>query len=148
MPTHHETCVLPYSAEEMFSLVKDVARYPEFLPWCKAARITKQNGHNFEAELVVAFKGFRESYVSHVSPERLDDGSFVIEVALVRGPFKHLQNQWHFQPNKTGGCNIAFDIDFSFKASMFNHLITSFFTRATEKMVAAFSARADALHRD
>lgn len=146
MPKHQETRISPYPAANLQALVLDVVRYPEFLPWCKAARILENTPDYFVAELVIAFNGLRESYVSKVAPKQID-GYYEIEVSLVRGPFQHLTNYWRFTPLPGDkGCEISFTLDFTFKVSLLNRLISGFFERATEKMVSAFSARADALY--
>lgn len=145
MPSHHETRHSPYPAEALHALVLDVMRYPEFLPWCKAARILERHQGYFVAELVISFKGISESYVSKVTPT-LNDTGHHIEVALVRGPFKTLHNSWHFTPVNSGGCSIDFSLDFSLKHAWMNAVLGSLFGKATEKMVAAFSERATALY--
>jgi coenzyme Q-binding protein COQ10 len=146
MPSHQETHHLPYKPEEIYALVLDVPRYPEFLPWCKAARIIEKHPNYFIAELVVAFKGMRESYTSKIEPKKHDDGTLYIDVSLVRGPFKHLDNHWRFTP-ENAGTKIDFALDFAFKASLLNQLMSGLFKRAAEKMMGAFTARAEALYQ-
>src|SRR5580693_4958927 len=90
----------PYSTQQIFDLVMDIERYPEFLPWCRAARVLERKDGHLTAELVVSFKHISESYVSEVTHSRpaspQDSGS--IEAHLIRGPFKHLSNHWTFTP--------------------------------------------------
>lgn len=144
MHHHHETRHSPYPPEALHVLVLDVMCYPEFLPWCKAARILERHDDHFIAELVISFKGMSESYVSKVEP-RIDAGGHHINVSLVRGPFKHLSNRWHFIPGAEGGCMIDFTLDFALKYSWMDAILGTLFGKATEKMVGAFSTRADAL---
>jgi len=144
MPSHHETRHLPHSPEALHALVLDVMRYPEFLPWCKAARILERHQGYFLAELVISFKGITESYVSKVTP-RVDDTGHHIDVALVRGPFKHLHNRWHFTPAPQGGCMVDFALDFALKYAWMDAVLGTLFAKATEKMVSAFSARAQSM---
>ena len=126
-------------------MVLDIEKYPEFLPWCKAARILEKHEEHILGELVVSFNGLTESYVSKVTP-RPDLPMPEISVDLVRGPFKTLTNHWRFEAREAGGTRIHFFIDFQFKSRILNALIGSLFTRAQEKMIQAFSARADALY--
>ena len=132
----------PYSAQQIYALVIDVERYPEFIPWCKAARIVERNEHNFLAELVISFKHIRESYVSRVSG---DEATGSIDVVMERGPFHHLTNHWRLIPNDSG-CIIDFQIAFSFKYAVLEKLIGGLFSRATQRMVEAFMTRADAMY--
>ncbi len=144
MHHHHEARHSPYPAEALHGLVLDVLRYPEFLPWCKAARIIERHSDHFIAELVISFKGISESYVSKVAP-KIDETGHHIDVSLVRGPFKHLLNRWHFSPAPDGGCIIDFTLDFALKYSWMDAILGTLFGKATEKMVGAFSTRADQL---
>ena len=97
MPTHTEIRKMPYSADQMYALVADVARYPEFLPWCAAARIravTTRDGKDvIDADLVISFKLFREKFASRVT---LDQASKKIDVEYLDGPFRYLKNHWRF----------------------------------------------------
>jgi coenzyme Q-binding protein COQ10 len=136
---HHETRVVPYSADQMFDLVADVARYPEFLPWVTAARIKSREKDSFVADVLVGFKSFREKFTSRVV---LNRSTRVIVAEYLEGPFKHLTNRWHFEPNADGGCTIDFDIAFEFKLRVLEKLIGSLFDRAVMKMTDAFETRA------
>lgn len=142
MPGIRETRRLPYSAQQMFDLVADVARYPEFLPWVVATRVKSDDGHEMVADMLVGFKALREKFTSRVikdQPERL-------EVIYVDGPMRDLDNVWHFRPQPDGGCEIDFCVDFSFKNVMFEMLAGQYFDRAFRKLVTAFEERADALY--
>ena len=140
---HHETRVVAYSADQMFDLVADVARYPEFLPWVTAARIKTRSDDGFVADVLVGFKSFREKFTSRVI---LDRPSHTIVAAYLEGPFRHLTNRWRFETNAGGGCTIDFDIDFEFKLRLLERLIGSLFDRAVMKMTDAFETRAAALY--
>jgi coenzyme Q-binding protein COQ10 len=142
MPGVRETRRLPYSAEQMFDLVADVARYPEFLPWVVATRVRSDDGHEMLADMLVGFKALREKFSSRVlkdRPERL-------EVIYIDGPMRDLDNLWHFRPLADGGCEIEFSVEFTFKNKMFEMLAGQYFDRAFRKLVAAFETRADALY--
>ena len=142
MPGIRETRRLPYSAEQMFDLVSDVARYPEFLPWVVATRVRSDDGREMVADMLVGFKALREKFTSRVlkqRPERL-------EVIYIDGPMRDLDNVWYFRALPEGGCEVDFCVDFTFKNKMFEMLAGQYFDRAFRKMVAAFETRADELY--
>ena len=141
MPRHAETRFLPWTAEQMFDLVADIARYPEFLPWVQALRIKGREGDVITADMVVGFKMVRERFTSLVTvskPER-------IKVQYIAGPLKHLQNDWTFR-NVPGGCEIDFLVDFEFQNRMFERLAGMFFGEALRRMISAFETRAMQLY--
>jgi coenzyme Q-binding protein COQ10 len=142
MPLHTEQQFSPYTPQQLFDLVSDVARYPEFLPWCRAARILERKENEFLGELVISFAHLTESYVSRVTLHP----SHAIDVVLVRGPFEHLTNNWKFTPGKDGGTVIDFSLDFKFRSKILEKMIGPLFSKATAKMVSAFKARADVLY--
>lgn len=142
MHAHSEIRHSTHEPGELFSLVVDIERYPEFLPWCRAARIIERHEDHFIGELIIAFSGFTESYTSKVTP--LPQQSR-IEVELVKGPFTTLSNHWKFEPAKQGGTNIHFAVEFEFKSKLLDNLMGGFFGRAVDKMGDAFIKRADKL---
>ncbi len=146
MPAHSETQFFPYSPHQLYALVADVERYPEFLPWCRAARILDRKADYFLAELVITFKHLTEQYTSRVTtqpPTATQNGR--IDVELVSGPFDRLENHWRFEP-AANGTQVHFAVEFHFKSRLLDKLIGPLFGRATEKMVSAFSSRAHALY--
>lgn len=142
MPSIRETKTLPYSAGQMFDLVADVARYPEFLPWVVATRIRETDGRLMVADMLVGFKALREKFTSKVELERPDR----IRVHYVDGPLRDLDNTWHFRDLGGGACELDFAVDFAFKSRMFEALAGQYIDRAFRKMVAAFEARAEQLY--
>ncbi len=142
MPTHAEKRYVPYRPDQMFDLVAAVDKYPEFLPWCKAARITRREGNVFYADLVVAFKMFRERFRSKVKllPK------YGIDVEYIDGPFKYLNNHWRFEEGPDGGCIIDFYVDFEFRSRFLQTLMEMLFNEAVQRMVRAFEARARELY--
>ncbi len=142
MPRHNETRALPYSPEQMFDLVADVARYPEFLPWVSAIRVRSGNETDMVADMIVGFKGLRETFTSRVTKQRPDH----VHVDYVDGPLKHLSNDWRFRPDGAGGVLIDFEVDFAFKNRLFEMLAGQMFDAALRKMIGAFEARAAVLY--
>jgi len=141
MPRHAEKRLLPHTPEQLFDLVADVERYPEFLPWCVATRISNVREDGFLAEMVIGFKMFRERYVSRVDldrPRRVDVSHF-------KGPFKHLRNHWIFEPHEQG-CVIDFSVDFEFRSQLMDRMIGAVFGEAVRVMVKSFEKRADQLY--
>lgn len=141
MPSIRETKSLPYSAEQMFDLVADVDKYPEFLPWVVATRVRRDDEHAMTADMLVGFKAIREKFTSKVQKNRPS----TIDVHYVDGPLRDLDNRWTFTPTDEG-CEIFFSVDFAFKSKMFEALAGQYIDRAFRKMVAAFETRADELY--
>ena len=148
MPTHSESRLLPHSAEQMYALVADVAKYPQFLPWCAAARIrslTPVEGGRVEmlADLVISFKVFRERFGSRVV---LDEAERHIDTEYLDGPFKYMKSTWDFEPVEGGGCEVRFFVDFEFKNAILQGVIGVVFNEAMQRIVRAFEQRAEALY--
>lgn len=144
MPRHQETRQLPYTPGQMFDLVADVGRYAEFLPWVTAVRVRSNSETEMVADVIVGFKGLRETFSSRVSKVRPDH----IRVDYLEGPLKHLNNDWTFRPDGKGGCLVDFSVDFAFRNRMFEMLAGQVFDRAVRKMVSAFEERAARLYAD
>ena len=142
MPRHKETRRLPYTPEQMFDLVTDVGRYAEFLPWVVAMRVRKDTPEETLADMIVGFKGLRESFSCRVHKDRPNS----VTVSYIDGPMRHLTNEWHFVPLEEGGCRVDFMVDFSFRNRMFEALAGQMFDKALRKMIAAFETRAGELY--
>lgn len=142
MPTHAEKRRLPYSQQQLFDLVADIEKYPQFLPWCTACRITQRENNVVYGDLVIGYKMVRERFKSRVT---LDSPNH-IRVEYLEGPLKYLSNHWTFIPEADGGCTIDFFVDFEFKNPVFKRLMGLFFNEAVRRMVAAFEARAHTLY--
>ncbi len=149
MPTHSETRRLPYSPDQMYALVADVAQYPQFIPWISASRIrsvTPEGDHAMMlADLVIGFKMFRERFLSRVT---LWDADRKIDTEYVDGPFKYMISKWEFAPAPDGqpGCEVRFAVDFEFRNRILQGAAGLFFHEAMQRIVRAFEARADALY--
>jgi coenzyme Q-binding protein COQ10 len=155
MPTHAEKRFLPYRPEQLFELVASVDRYPEFLPWCIAARIRSREAIPDDpsktlitADLVIGFRMIRERFTSRVTlqpPRRID-------VNYSEGPFKYLNNHWIFDPvaaspqHPGGGTMLDFYVDFEFRSKLLQSMMAMLFNEAVRRMVAAFEGRAKQLY--
>ncbi|WP_298290969.1 type II toxin-antitoxin system RatA family toxin [uncultured Litoreibacter sp.] len=146
MPSHSETRTLPFTADQMYELVADVASYPEFLPWTAAARIkSREDQGGVEiviADLVISFKVFRERFTSKVTLAR---EARRIDTEYLDGPIKHLESVWQFV-DVEGGCEVAFEVDFEFKSRLLQGAAGLFFNEAMQRVVRAFEARAHDLY--
>ncbi|WP_299298729.1 type II toxin-antitoxin system RatA family toxin [uncultured Tateyamaria sp.] len=146
MPTHSETRFLPYTAQQMYDLVGDVAAYPQFLPWCAAARVRQVTPHTdhsvMEADLVISFKVFRERFGSRVV---LWPDAHKIDTEYLDGPFRYMKSNWAFTDTE-GGCDVSFFVDFEFKNAILQGIIGVVFNEAMQRIVRAFERRAADLY--
>jgi coenzyme Q-binding protein COQ10 len=142
MPRHNETRHLPYTPTQMFDLVSDVAAYPEFLPWVSAIRVRSGSETEMVADMIVGFKGLKESFTSRVIKHRPDS----VRVDYLDGPLKHLHNLWAFRDDGEGGTLVDFEVEFEFKNRLFEMLAGQMFDKALRKMIGAFETRAAALY--
>jgi coenzyme Q-binding protein COQ10 len=144
---HHVTKILPYTPEQLFALVGDVAAYPDFVPWISSMRTwnARRLGEGVEAvdaEAGVGFSFLKERFSTRV---RRDDGAKQIDVSLLSGPFRRLANQWRFVP-APGGTRVEFDIDFQFKSRLLEALLATNFAHAVGRLMQCFEDRAAALY--
>lgn len=151
MPTHSETKRLPYTAQQMYDLVADVASYPKFLPWNSAARIRSRmpiaagahgTGEVMEADLIISFKVFRERFGSRVT---LWPDARKIDTEYLDGPFRHMRSNWAFR-DIPGGCEVDFHVDFEFRNAILQGIIGVVFNDAMLRVVRAFERRAAELY--
>jgi coenzyme Q-binding protein COQ10 len=142
MPVHSEKRFLPYTPDQLFDLVADIEKYPEFLPWCVATRVTERSGDRLVSEMVIGFKMFRERFISRVE---LDREGHRIDVSYAEGPFKYLTNHWVFVEHPRG-CMIDFFVEFEFRSRILQKVIEVLFHEAVRRMVGAFESRARDLY--
>jgi coenzyme Q-binding protein COQ10 len=147
MPRHHERRIVPYTDEQMYALVADIARYPEFLPWCVGAKLgprEETGGRVIQtADLTVAFAHVRESYTSRVT---MDPAIRRIAAQHIEGPFRHLDTLWEFAPRGERACTVECTVDFAFKSRSLQAVMAMVFGSAVGKMASAFEARARVLY--
>ncbi len=148
LPQHSDSRILPYTADQMYALVADIERYPEFLPWNTAARIRSrrpgpEGSELVAADLVISFKVFRERFGSRVT---LWPAQKRIDTEYLDGPFKYLKSGWRFADLPEGGCKVDFFVDFEFRNAILGKVIGVVFGEAMSRIVRAFEDRAKALY--
>ncbi len=137
MPTHAERRLIAYTPEQLFDLVADVERYPDFLPWCVGARVRSRTASELVADLTIGFGPFRESFTSRVELSRPHSA----HVRSEHGPFRYLNNKWTFKADPKG-CQVDFFVEFEFRSRLLQAAIGAVFNEAVRLMVRAFLRRA------
>ena len=148
MPQFSSKRRVKHSASEMFDLVADVERYPEFVPLCKSLKIRQRTPKPDGTEIVVcdmtvSFKLIREAFTSEVT---LDRPNLKILVKYLRGPFSNMENRWTFEPKSEHACDVGFYISYEFRSRMLAILMGTMFETAFQRFAAAFEKRADAIY--
>jgi len=152
MTTHSERRRVPYTPKQMFDLVSDVGAYPKFLPWNSGARVRKKSsnpegGETFEADLVISFAVFRESYTSLVKTYPAgEDGIARIDVEAISGPFNKLMTRYAFYPAEDDACDMTFEVEFAFRNRLMQRAAGAAFDIAMRKVAGAFEDRAKELY--
>lgn len=144
MPQFANKRRVPHSASQMFDLVADVERYPEFVPLCKSLKIRQRTPKPDGTEIIVAdmtvsFKLVREAFTSRVT---LDRANLKILVEYLQGPFSNLENKWSFEPKSDDACDVGFFLSYEFKSRMLGMLMGTMFDTAFQRFSAAFEKRA------
>ena len=141
MPHFADKKLMPYTQQQLFDMIADVASYPEFLPWCMDARVYNVKEGQFDADLIIGFKAFKERFTSRVTVKSPSS----VEVDYIKGPMRELHNHW-WLTEAEGGTLVDFDVKFEFKSKLLGKLIGPVFGEATERMIGAFETRAKALY--
>ena len=139
---HEEKRIINHTPQNLYNLVSDVKKYPEFLPWCLGARVKNLLKNEFDADLIIGFKIYKEVYSSQIL---LDPNNYKIIVNYKDGPFEYLDNYWIFKDDKNG-CEVEFMVDFKFKSVFLQTLMETLFSEAVKRMVGAFEKRANELY--
>lgn len=144
MKTVQRSVLIWYSADEMFQLVTDVVRYPEFLPWCDQAAVLEARPDGMKAQIGLAFAGVRQVFVTmneHVPGRRVD-------IRLVEGPFSALDGRWCFDPVAEGqrACKVALELTYGFQNSALSAVVGPVFDRIAGNLVDAFVKRAEQVY--
>ena len=147
MPMFNSTRRVKHSPGEMFALVADVEKYPQFLPLCEGLTVRRRTGREgggevLLADMTVGYKAIRETFTSRVT---LDPANLKILVEYVDGPFRHLENRWSFKPDPAG-CEVGFFISYEFASRMLGLLMGAMFDKAFRKFAEAFERRAELVY--
>jgi coenzyme Q-binding protein COQ10 len=147
MPQFETRRRVPHTPEQMFDLIADVERYPEFLPLCEGLAVRSRKARDGKellvADMTVGYKAIRETFSTQVLLNRPE---LAIDVKYIDGPFRYLDNRWRFEPAADGGCTVHFFIDYEFKSRILGALMGSMFDRAFRMFSEAFEKRAGAIY--
>jgi coenzyme Q-binding protein COQ10 len=148
MPSFSSKRRVHHGAPDMFDLVADVERYPEFVPLCRSLKIRQRTAKPDGTEVVVAdmtvaFNLVREGFTSRVT---LDRPNLKILVEYLQGPFSNLENRWSFEPKSDSECDVGFFLNYEFKSRMLALLMGTMFATAFQRFAAAFEKRADQVY--
>lgn len=143
MPQFETSRPVPHSPEQMFDLVADIERYPEFLPLCEALAVRSRKERDGKvllvADMTIGYKAIRETFTTQVL---LNRAAFSIDVKYIDGPFRYLDNRWRFEAAEGGGCLVHFFIDYEFRNRLLGSIMGAMFERAFRMFAEAFEARA------
>lgn len=142
MPKVQRSARTKYTAQQMYDLVDDVESYPEFLHWCRGARVVRREEGVLEAELDIGFRGIHKSFTTRNRrfPHEL------IEIELVRGPFRKLEGDWRFRDLDEGGSEVRLDLEFSVATSPLGFMFSAVFEEMVRYQMQAFVQRAEQLY--
>jgi ribosome-associated toxin RatA of RatAB toxin-antitoxin module len=143
MPRVHKSALVRHSAAQMFGLVKDVGRYPQFLPWCHSTRVIRESEREICAELVVARLGIRQSFstCNQFEPDRW------MGIELRDGPFRKLRGDWRFLALRADACKVELEMEFEFSGAIIDKAFGGVFNHIANALVDAFCKRADEVYR-
>ena len=141
MTSVERSALVPYSTAVMYELVAGIERYPEFLPWCSAARIDASDGNIVQATIEIQFRGMRQQFTTRNVNTPFEG----IALELVEGPFRYLSGRWAFTPLGTDSSKIEFALHYEFSSAMLDRLVGPVFGQIANTMVDAFVRRAEGL---
>ncbi|MBC3916207.1 type II toxin-antitoxin system RatA family toxin [Undibacterium sp. CY18W] len=142
MAVVHKTVFVAYSAEQMFALVDDVEKYPQFLPWCGEVRVVERTGQELVATLAINYHGIKQQFTTKNNNQR----PHLMQMNLVEGPFRQLSGCWKFTELRADACKIEFDLNYEFSSKLLEHLIGPVFSKIANSFVDSFCTRAEALY--
>ena len=137
-----KSALVKFSAQQMFDIVNDIERYPEYFSWCKNSRVFHKTEGNLDAELLIAKGGLQKSFATH---NTLDEGAR-IQMALLDGPFKSLEGVWSFQALRDDASKISLDLEFEVSGKIASLTFGRVFNQLCSGMVSTFSQRAKYLY--
>ncbi len=138
MHTVERSVLVPHSASQMFNLVADVPKYPDFMPWCGGASIDNKDSTGMQASITIAIAGLKHTFTTrnkHVVPER-------IELSLVKGPFSALEGEWQFVPLAEDACKVLFTLRYEFSSRALELVVGPVFNRIATSFIDSFTQRA------
>ncbi len=136
--------LVPYSAEQMFALVADVAGYPRFLPWCAGTQVLAQQENAMTARIDIDYHGVR----AHFTTDNENRPPESIVITLKDGPFRHLHGEWRFRALGDAGCKVEFELAYEFATPLLERVIGPVFSHIANTFIDAFVRRAEAVHAD
>ncbi len=142
MPLVQKSALVPHSAAEMFALVDDIERYPQFLPWCGGTRVLSRDALTTVATIDINYLGIRQSFTT----ANLKQGSKSMQITLREGPFKELEGAWHFAPLGRDGCKVSLRLDYAFANAVLDAAVGPVFGMIANTMIERFVERAAALY--
>ena len=140
MKTSKQEVIIHHSAKNLYEIVLDIEKYPEFIPWCSAVLIRSKTKKNIIADLIVQYNFFQKTFTSDV---RFDSNNLIIDVIYIEGPLKNLHNQWKFEKINDKMTKVLFEIKFEFKSIIYQKITEFFFDLIKNKMILSFKKRAD-----
>ena len=138
----HKTVLVPHSAEQMFSLVDEVERYPEFMPWCSGADVKWRTEISTSATLHIDYHGLKQNFTT----ENVKQFPTFMDIKLVDGPFRHLEGLWRFTPLTGHACKIEFRLHYDFDSPLLAKIIAPVFSHIANTFVDAFVERAEKIY--
>jgi ribosome-associated toxin RatA of RatAB toxin-antitoxin module len=142
MAVVHKSVLLAYSAEQMFALVDNIEDYPRFLPWCGGTEVRKRDGSTVLAALKINYHGIKQAFTTENTNTRPTE----INMALVEGPFKHLNGTWRFKPLRADACKVEFDLHYEFSSRVLEQIIGPVFSMIANSFVDSFCKRAETVY--
>jgi ribosome-associated toxin RatA of RatAB toxin-antitoxin module len=142
MPSVNKSALVEYKPQDMFNIVNDVEKYPEFLPWCGSSQVLSRTGDEVKASVEISHSGIKKTFVTL---NRIQTDKF-IEMQLVEGPFKHLHGFWRFAPLGDKGCKVTLDLEYEFSSKLLGMAIGPVFSQIANTLVDAFCKRAETIY--
>jgi len=142
MAVVHKSVLLGYSAEQMFALVDRVEDYPKFLPWCGAVDVKRQEENKLVATIQINYHGIKHSFTT----ENINVPPVSMKMALVHGPFKHLDGTWTFRALRSDACKIEFDLSYEFSSKILEKVIGPVFNMIANSFVESYCQQAEKVY--
>lgn len=138
----NKSAIVPYSAEQMYSLVNDIEAYPEFLPWCASARVFDRTDSSLTASVSLATRRIKQTFTT----ENTMQPGKQIDIKLVSGPFSHLNGRWKFEDTGDKLCHIDLHMDFEFSNTLMKLALSPVFNQFMSTLVSSFVDRANTIY--